>query len=406
MSEPLKKTTGSMPGVQPEGYQPKKPEIVGMVEQARGQVSQSKPLTANLLSGVPKAPSGDFEGITHFPKFLKVVSDYLGDEMDYTYAIVASGGAFRLAWDTTGWNGGSGDISHTYGDPEAPFRNGITALGREFRMLWREGNAFGHPGTGTKEDFKAFIREQIDAGRPVVSLGPVGPPEAGLIVGYRDSGDALLGWSDFQDWGWKPLDDEGRFITDTWWEGEGGNRIHAVMSLGEIAGPRMGEQGIIRNAVAALEGRRDGSFAKGVATYDAWKNALLGAKRKDIKGKIEGNDMGDWMLLVAHGEPLNSLADGRKNAQRYFTQLAKAYPKQPLYAEIANAFGMLVEILVKKVYGAMRSKAQHGFECGKKQKKAMARAGVRRKIAGYIDEMKAADEKALALMKELPEVTL
>ena len=395
MSEPARK-----PGHIPEGYSPKaKPEIMKLVEEQAAP--QPKGLSENVLRGVPKAPPGDFEGITHFPKFLKVVSDYLGDGLDYTYAAVACGGAFRLAWDTSGWNGGSGDISHTYGDAEAPFRNGVTALGREFRMLWREGNAFGHPGNGSKEDFKALIKERIDRGYPLISLGPVGPPEAGLIVGYRDGGDTLLGWSDFQSWGWKNLDEEGRFVTDTWWEGEGGNRIHAVMSLGEITGPRMGEQEIIRNAAAALEGRRDGSFAKGIAAYDVWKKALLDAGGKDIKGKIPGNDMGDWLLLVAHGEPLNSLADGRKNAQRYFTRLARKHPEQPVYAEIAGAFGTLVGILLKKVYGAMRSKAPHGFACGKKQKKALARAGTRRKIAGYIDEMKAADEKALTLMKEL-----
>jgi hypothetical protein len=390
MSEPVKK-----PGQVPESYQPQKPEMMRALEAA--QTPQANALAENLLHGVPKAPTGDFEGIAYFPKFLKVVSDYLGDPLDYTYAIAASGGAFRLAWDTASWNCGSGDISHTYDDREAPFRNGITALGRGFRMLWREDH--------TKEEFKAFIWAQIDAGRPVISLGPVGPPEAGLIVGYRDGGDTLLGWSDFQGWGWKPLDDEGRFITDTWWEGKEGNQIAAVMSLGEIAGPRRGEREIIRNAIAALEGRRDGSFDKGVAAYDAWKKALLGASQKDVKGKIEGNDMGDWLLLIAHGEPLNTLADGRKNAQRYFSQLAQAHPEQPLYAEITRQFGTLVEILLKKVYGAMRSKATHGFEGGKKQKKAMARRVVRRKIAGYIDEMKAADEKALTLMKELLEAT-
>ena len=388
MPNPIKKTEQ-----QPESYSPKKkPEILNLVE--REQASQANVLGENLLQDVPKAPSGDFEGIAHFPKFLKVVSDYLGDPLDYSYAIASCGGAFRLAWDSTGWNCGSGDISRTYDDREAPFRNGITALGRGFTMLWRE--------THTKEEFKALIREQIDAGRPVISLGPVGPPEAGLIVGYRDGGDTLLGWSDFQDWGWKPLDDEGRFVTDSWWEGQGGNKIAAVMSLGEITGSRADEQTVIRNAIAALEGRRDGSFAKGIAAYDAWKAALLGAKRKDVKGKVEGNDMGDWLLLIAHGEPLNTLADGRKNARAYFLQLAQEHPEQPLYAEIARQFDALVEILLKKVYKAMRSRATHGFEGGKNQKKAMARRGVRREIAGYINEMKAADEKALALMKELP----
>jgi len=72
-----------------------------------------------------------------FPICLKAVSDYLGDELDYTYAIVASGGAFRFAWNTAQWDGGNVDIALAYGDYERPFRQGVEALGRGFRMLWR-----------------------------------------------------------------------------------------------------------------------------------------------------------------------------------------------------------------------------------------------------------------------------
>lgn len=185
MSEPIKK-----PSRAPESYSPRElPEILRLAQEGGAQANG---LAGNVLHGVPKEPSGG-SGVTHFPKYLKVVSDYLGDELDYTYAIVASGGAFRLAWNTAGFDAGSGDIIFTYADPEATFRNGITALGREFRMLWREGDAFGDLGMGAKEGFKAFIKVQIDKGRPVISLGPVGPPEAGVITGYRDGGDTLLG---------------------------------------------------------------------------------------------------------------------------------------------------------------------------------------------------------------------
>ena len=135
-----------------------------------------------ILHSVPKAFYGAFGGITPFPICLKSVSDYLGDPLDYTFAIVASGGAFRLTWNTTEWDGGNVDIAHTYDDFETPYRNGITALGREFTMLWRGGNAWGHPGNGTKEDFKAFITEQIDKGKPVISLSPIGPAEAGILM--------------------------------------------------------------------------------------------------------------------------------------------------------------------------------------------------------------------------------
>ena len=118
-----------------------------------------------ILQEVPEVYYGAFGGITPFPICLKSVSEYLGDELDYTYAIVASGEAFRFAWNTTGWDGGNVDISHTYGDSELPYRYGITAHGREFKILWRNGNGMGKLGSGTKEDFRTFVKEQIDTGK-------------------------------------------------------------------------------------------------------------------------------------------------------------------------------------------------------------------------------------------------
>jgi hypothetical protein len=48
------------------------------------------------------------------------------------------------------------------------------------------------PGTGKspsvqKEDFMAFIRNEIDQGNPVIALGIIGPPEACVIAGYREN---------------------------------------------------------------------------------------------------------------------------------------------------------------------------------------------------------------------------
>lgn len=171
-----------------------------------------------------------------------------------------------------------------------------------------------------------------------------------------------------------------------------------MMSLGDVTGPRFGPEQIIQNAVAALEGRHEGGYAKGVAAYDAWREALLGVTKSDIAG-MKDTMFGNYYLCVCNGEPLNCLSDGRKYAHRYFTQLAQEHPEQPLYAEIAKQFGRITEILRKKM-----ARAMGGTEpCGRRQKKALARRGVRRKIAGYIGDMKAADERALALMKELLE---
>jgi len=351
-----------------------------------------------ILRGVPKAYYGAFGGITPFPICLKAVSDYLGDELDYAYAIVACGAAFRFAWNTTEWDGGNVDIMLACDDNERPFRQGIEALGRDFTMLWREGRDMRLPCSGKKEDFKSFIKGQIDAGKPVISLGPIGPCEAGILAGYRDGGDTLLGWSLFQDWEKLDLHEEGYFITDAWW---GDNDFIGVMALGDIAGPRWGIEQILPVAIAALEGRQEGRHAKGLAAYDAWKAALLAADESDLAlavgdGGNEGMFDGMNIMMMCQGDATDCLIDGRKNACKYFQRLAQENPDQPLYAEIAEQFGIVAKTIHERIYKVLR-----GYQRGKKQVRALKKRRTRVKIGGYIDVMRAADEKALALMEEL-----
>ena len=342
-----------------------------------------------VLHGVPKVYYGTFGGITPFPICLKAVSEYLGVELDYTFAIVACGGAFRFAWNTTDWDGGNVDISHTYDYSELPYHYGVTALGRGFKMLWREGNGMGQPGNTAKDDFKAFIKEQIDKGVPLISLGPVGPPEAGVITGYRDSGDTLLGWSLFQ-WDEKTFNEEGYFIENKWFQAPD---FFGVMSLGDITAPRMGTKQIIENAVSALEGRQEGKHSKGVAAYDAWKNALLNARESDFAIMP---DWGQSIAMMCQGDATDALIDGRKNARLFFKKLSEKNPEQQLYSKIAEQFGIIATVIHTKIYNTLG-----GYERGLEQEKALAQYEVRRNICEHIDEIKIADEKALALIKEL-----
>lgn len=342
-----------------------------------------------ILHGVPKASYGMYGGITPFPICLKSVSDYLGDPLEYTFAMVASGAAFRLTWDTIEWNGGNVDIAHSFSDQETPFRNGITALGREFQMLWRSSNAWGHPGTGTKEDFKAFIAAQIDQGKPVISLGPIGPAEAGILTGYSDGGDTLLGWSLFQ-WDESSFNEDGYFTTSTWWD-EGD--FFGAMSIGDRVTDRADDATIIKNAITVLEGRQEGRYAKGTAVYDAWKNAILNARETDFATIPEWSHS---IAMMCQGDATDCLIDGRRNAQLYFESLAAKQGEQPILAEIATQFGTIVRIIQEKIYGLLG-----GCGRGERETNALMRTDVRQQIAVYIDEMKAADEKALALMKSL-----
>ena len=168
------------------------------------------------------------------------------------------------------------------------------------------------------------------------------------------------------------------------------------MSLGDIAAPRFGVKQIVRNAVSALEGRREGKHAKGVAAYGAWKNALLNASEQDFAIMP---DWGQSIAMMCQSDATDCLIDGRKNAHLYFKRLSEENPDQHLYSKIAEQFGIIASVVHAKIY-----KLLGGHERGPEQEKALAAPETRRQIAECIDEMKAADENALALMKELSAV--
>jgi AraC-type DNA-binding domain-containing proteins len=357
------------------------------------------PTDGTVLYGVPRVGYGVY-GCTPFPICLKAAANYLGEDIDYDYAMVASGAAFRLAWDETEWNGGNVDIMLAYDESVKAFKNGIEALGREFKILTRRNNLtisdiikFSNTqSTAEKNDFINFIKTQIDLGRPCIGLGFIGPCEACLITGYRDGGNTLLGWNFFQD---SPefatsvkFDESGYFITEKWWENES---TVAVMSVGEKVTEPAPVKQIVQNAITALTGRKVGKYAKGLNAYDAWKRAITD-EREFPRGII--------MPLLAErlmcqGDGMDCLADGRSNAASYFNKLSKKYPEQPLYAALAGKFG-------ESAAGAMKMyETLGGWERGEKQLAAFALPEIRTALAALIDICGKADTEALALLAEL-----
>ncbi len=229
-----------------------------------------------ILYGVPKVEY-TYEECTPFPSCLKACLNYMGQQADYSSLMASSGAAFRLRWNVDRWDGGNVDIQYVYDDPLEAFRRSFQAVGRKVNMLERKGSS--------KEQFMAFIREEIDRGRPVIALGIIGPPEACILTGYADHGETLLGWNFFQ--GNPEFDREretnecGYFITHTWWENE---CTSLLMAIGEEAGEPASIKELLENAVEVLTKERitvydPGTsekriYAGGQAAYDAWAGAI------------------------------------------------------------------------------------------------------------------------------------
>ena len=287
-----------------------------------------------------------------------------------------------------------------FDDPSMTFKSGIESLGHKFTILGRDGSTTtAEPekfdisvDTIVKEEFVSFIKNSIDNGVPVIALGIIGPPEACVITGYRNNGQTLLGWNCFQD---SPefaasisIDESGYFVTSSWWE----NRdTVAVMSIGEETESPDTLKDIIERAILALEGRQFGKYAKGIAAYDAWKKAILDESQFSESMVIPLQAE----RLMCHGDGMDCVADGRKNACKYFRKMALQNPEQPLLEKIAEQFGVNATA-AHKMFDVLG-----GWERGEAQMKAFMRLETRKRLGELIDECKAADEKALTLMKEL-----
>ena len=165
-----------------------------------------------VLEGVPRV--GFYRGgpgcpeDIPFPSVMRVLMEYL-DEGDlgchsilglkpgckincsYSFFIGVSGVASSLSWKR-GWDGDAAEVMPMTDDPAAPFDRAFQAAGYEYQVAGAD---------KCREDEASCRRriiESIQADRPVVAFGPIGPPEAAILTGYDEGGDVLIGWSFFQ----------------------------------------------------------------------------------------------------------------------------------------------------------------------------------------------------------------
>ncbi len=358
--------------------------VYGVSEGSMEMENNMNVTDGTVLYGVPRVGYGVY-GCTPYPICIKAAANYLGEDIDYDKALTVSGAAFRLVWDTACWNGGNVDIMFTYEDPILPFKLGIEGIGREFSVLGRQ--------NAKKEDFIAFIKREIDRGRPVIALGIIGPPEACLVTGYRDGGNTLLGWNFFQDnpefrGGDITFDESGYFITDRWWDNP---ETMAVISMGEKTHEEASIKSLVAHAISALTGRMAGSYAKGIMAYDAWKKALLDESQFPPKAVMQVR----IERIMCHGDGMDCLADGREGARSFFAKLSQQNPDEPLYADISAAFGETQRAAMEMF------RTLGGFDRGESQINALFERTVREKLCELIDKCRQSDEHGLKLMSEL-----
>jgi hypothetical protein len=270
---------------------------------------------------------------------LKSALARLGEPATYEFLMGTSGAAFRLCWNAGRWDGGNLSTLNMGDDPTEPVRRMCQAVGWDVKII---GNtAWKHPDPtlpppniyigpdylGDNVEYldvaalRAALVESIhDRGYPLLSVGGVLPPEFGVVAGYDDDGDTLIGWHHFQNWpenrnsGRLSYEPSGYYHNQDWYQDTVGLLVF------QNKGPKSPLAETYRRSLAwAVKLSRTPRFRQyysGLAAFDAWAAAI---------GR-EDDDVSPDLRLMCHKDAAGSIADGRMVGPAYLRSVARVLP--------------------------------------------------------------------------------
>jgi len=359
---------------------------------------------SSVLYGVPQVSyfSKEHE-CTPFPSALRACLGFMGQPTTYHYLMAVSGAAFRLIWNPHYWDGGNVDILGIKTDVTEPLRRAVDGVARNYTLLWKTecaGLLKGLPHniksarTGDKPAFVGLIRREIDAGRPVIGFGIIGPPEACIITGYRDSGETLLGWNFFQDMpeysagvGREPC---GYFVREGWYEHP---YTVAILALGELRNDAPDKDMLFDTLTYALdimETQEVHGRAAGFAAYDAWADALL--RESEFP---KGAPLPMLMeRLMCQADAVTMIGE-RYQAYAFLKEQAELFPQARLELDKAAQLFRKESLLALKMGTVIGN-----MQMGEKQALALAGRAIREELVQLIQEAKELDMQAAQCMRQ------
>ena len=153
----------------------------------------------NFYEGGPRCPED-----MCLPSILRAIIEYRDDPdygcnkclsrtpnckvpCSYSFFIGVTGAAFFLSWKN-GWHGDNTAAFYLDTDTTMMEKHAFKAIGYSFELLL----------PSQRDQFVPRIADSLQRGMPVISYGIIGPPESGLITGYDEGGEVILGWNFFQ----------------------------------------------------------------------------------------------------------------------------------------------------------------------------------------------------------------
>jgi hypothetical protein len=330
----------------------------------------SPALPRKVLEGVP--PIGYHIHLSPFPGSLYAVLQYIGDPQKYDTLMGLTGAAFRRVWNRD--DGGNIDLSY-FGD--IPFDNVFRALG----YTW-------HPVPFEKEAMLKAIRASLAKDIPVISFGMIGPPEAGIITGYENDGEVLLGWSYFQETRGK------YFEKQNWFEGIDTHGPRALIVLGEKCAPRPTQRETWAQAIRWALDLESASVRPeipdhvcGLAAYEAWASAL----EIDADYPADDPQVQETHAMV-YGDQ-STMVEERHHAASFLRQIAQGVPEAA--ASLNSAAGLYDRVgdLIQQVWPW-----QHTHHAG--VMKLLVDRTTRCRLAGVVRQAHQLESEAVEYLKQ------
>jgi len=206
-----------------------------------------------------------------FPACMTSLMEYIGEDArwqtvhaggrDWTKrklndaVLAASGMAFGLLWHREVCPS-SFDLTQV-NDHDTTIRLAFDYVGYGCEIIEKSGLNY--------DEMKSRIIESIDAGRPVLAFGVVGPPECAIVCGYDSGGDTLFGWSHFQSSNPEDCENNGMFRISDWY-----SDIWKIVLCKDKKEPLTDLKDIIRRGVAITSADELDRYYSGRKAYDAW----------------------------------------------------------------------------------------------------------------------------------------
>ncbi|HML48052.1 MAG TPA: hypothetical protein PKE04_15025, partial [Clostridia bacterium] len=262
--------------------------------------------------------------------------------------LVASGMAFGLLWHPENCPSAM-DLTQVNPDHNETLRRAFDWAGYDCEVIGK-----------TDENKRALfdrIVQSIDAGKPVLAFGIVGPPECAIVCGYDRPKDTLIGWSHFQSHDPADCEDNGMFAARNWYD----NLWKIVLCGGKKA--RSGDLGdLIRHGVQIMHATEIDGYRAGSAAYDAWiayvgDAAYDGMPDEELKGKYRLHHM----LVGNHAEArcyLGNVLFAWANGDECLIEAAKCFSE--IHDTCWKVWGAAGGVGAPEGYRALRTAATRG----------------------------------------------